>query len=274
MDEDVLGFLSGGTEDTAAAPTPAQEPAAAAALEPAGQDAPGGPVRGADGRFAPRDQGGGQPAQAAQAPAPAAQAAAPAAAPPEPGHVPLSAVLDEREKRQAAERRLAEIEQRQRAAQDQARNAELPPDVRVSQALHAQNLRSSRRFAEREYGKETIAAVHDWVVAKCDSDPAFNQQMLASEDPYEAAYQAYQREQVLSRVKPDELAQYEAWKAAQAAGGQAPAPASAGAAAPAAPQPAAPAPPRSLVNQPNAGGGAAPQVAVGPGEAHASLFRR
>ena len=42
------------------------------------------------------------------------------------------------------------------------------------------------------------AALHDWAVARCDADPFFNQQMLASEDPYEAAYRAWQSEQVAS----------------------------------------------------------------------------
>lgn len=244
MDEDTLAFLSGGTEDTAAAPSPA--PATPSA-------APEGPARGPDGRFTSREL---------------ASDAGLAPRPPEPGHVPLSAVLDERERRQAAEARLAEYEALQREAVAQAQDAELPPAERVEHALYAQNLRASRRFAEREYGKGSIAALHDWAVARCDADPFFNQQMLASEDPYEAAYRAWQSEQVLARVSPTDLADYEAWRAARAAAVSAargPGPGG---------LPQQPAPPRSLATAPNAGGSGLPEIQFGPGAAHASLFKR
>ncbi|HEY2051190.1 MAG TPA: hypothetical protein VGH03_17765 [Caulobacteraceae bacterium] len=242
MDEDTLAFLSGGTEDTAAAPSPAPEAPSAA---------PEGPARGPDGRFTSREaapDGGGRPV--------------------EPGHVPLSAVLDERERRQAAEARLAEYEALQREAMAQVQEAELPPAERVEHALYAQNLRASRRFAEREYGKGAIAALHDWAVARCDADPFFNQQMLASEDPYEAAYRSWQSEQVLARVSPTDLADYEAWRAARAAAVSAARGSGPGG------FPRQPAPPRSLANAPNAGGSGLPEVQFGPGAAHASLFRR
>jgi hypothetical protein len=250
MDEDTLAFLSGGTEDTAAAPSPAPEAPSAT---------PEGPPRGPDGRFASRE-----PASDAGG----AAASAPAAPRPEPGHVPLSAVLDERERRQAAEARLAEYEALQREAVAQAQDAELPPAERVEHALYAQNLRASRRFAEREYGKGAITALHDWAVARCDADPFFNQQMLASEDPYEAAYRAWQSEQVLARVSPTDLADYEAWKTARAAVVSAARGSGPGG------FPQQPAPPRSLATAPNAGGSGLPEIQFGPGAAHASLFKR
>jgi hypothetical protein len=245
MDEDTLAFLSGGTEDTAAAPSPAPEAPSAT---------PEGRARGPDGRFTSRDA--------------ALDGGAGGTRPVEHGHVPLSAVLDERERRQAAEARLAEYEALQREAVAQAQDAELPPAERVEHALYAQNLRASRRFAEREYGKGAIAALHEWAVSRCDADPFFNQQMLASEDPYEAAYRAWQSEQVLARVSPTDLADYESWKAARAtalSAARGPGPGG---------FPQQPAPPRSLANAPNAGGSGLPEVQFGPGAAHASLFRR
>jgi hypothetical protein len=200
--------------------------------------------------------------------------AAAAAASAEPGHVPLSSLLDEREKRQAAERRAAQYEDRQREAQQRQAQQQLPPDVQMQQALYQQNLRSSRRFAEREYGKDTIATVHDWAVARCDADPAFNQQMQSSDDPYEAAHQAYQREQVLTKVQPGDLADYEAWKASRAGQGQPSAQPAAAPASATSSQPASLRPPVSLASQPNAGGSGRPETPVGPGAAHASLFQR
>jgi hypothetical protein len=239
MDDDTLAFLSGGTEDTAAAPSPA----------PPSPEASEGTA--------------GAPTQAGESPIVAERPR-----PPEPGHVPLSAVLDERERRRAAEARLAEYEAMQREVMAQAREAELAPAERVEHALYAQNLRASRRFAEREHGKAAIGALHDWAVARCDADPFFNQQMLASEDPYEAAYHAWQSEQVLARVRPTDLADYEAWKAARAA-----VPSAAPGARPGG-FPPQPAPPRSLATVPNAGGSGLPEVQFGPGAAHASLFKR
>jgi len=87
----------------------------------------------------------------------------------------------------------------------------------------------------------------------------FNQQMLSSEDPYEAAYQAYNREQIVAKVSPDRLAAFEAWEKAQA---------EAQAAAPTHTPSTAPAPPpRSLATAPGNGAAGAPHIPVGEGEA-------
>ena len=162
-------------------------------------------------------------------------------------------MLDEREKRQAAERQLNELRARQEPPPPPT------PDEAMRQALYVQNLRSSRRFAEREYGKEQIATVHDWAEKRCAEDPIFNQQMLSSEDPYEAAYQAYNREQIVAKVSPDRLAAFEAWEKAQA---------EAQAAAPTHTPSTAPAPPpRSLATAPGNGAAGQPHIPVGEGEA-------
>ena len=91
MQDDQLAFLSEQSGGPEGAPAPAgQAPEPQAQAEPAP-----GPDRGPDGKFV------------AKAP-PAAPPAPPP--PPEPGHVPISAMLDEREKRQALEKRLAEMD--------------------------------------------------------------------------------------------------------------------------------------------------------------------
>ncbi|HZK99418.1 MAG TPA: hypothetical protein VFC47_05930 [Caulobacteraceae bacterium] len=241
MDEDKLGFLaeqSAGEVEEAASPETSQPEGARV------EAAPEGPARGADGKFAAR-AAGQESGLEARAPV----------APVEPGHVPLSALLDEREKRQASDRELAQM--RARA------NPPPPPtrDEQLEAALYGQNLRASRRFAEREYGKESIATVHDWAARRCDEDPAFNTQMRSSEDPYEAAYQAYQREQVLAEVKPGELDAYRAWRAAQAQ------------AATQTPQQPAKLP-RSLATASGNGAAGSPDIPVGPGEAFASVIPR
>lgn len=132
-----------------------------------------------------------------------------------------------------------------------------PQEEPFAAALYAQNLRISRRFAEREHGADTVAAVHDWAVQRCDADAAFNAQMRSSDDPYGAAFAAYHREQIAAKVTPERLAAFEAWERAQAAlAGHAPTQAQ---------PPAQPTPPRSLAEVPGTGlrGQAVTDVAEG-----------
>jgi hypothetical protein len=257
-DDDIAGLIGPASE---AAPGGAQsQPDPSTPAAPA---APGGPARGADGRFAAPDPAGSAPAQAAPAaPGGSAQAApaapaAPAAAPPaEPAHIPISALLDEREKRQAAERRAAEL---------QARIAPPAPpsaEQRLEFALRQQAFDMSRRFAEAQHTPDVVAQAHAWAERRCDEDPAFNARMHQSRDPYGDAIKAWRQDQLLQTVSPDDLDDYKAWKASRSAGG-----------APAQPAPAPPAPPRSLVHAPNAGGsGAQAEVPIGPGAAFAQTI--
>ena len=180
------------------------------------------------------------------------------------GQIPISALLDEREKRQAERARAETLErelQTLRAAQ--APTPALDRAGTMEVALYSQNLRACRRFAEREYGKETIDEVHHWASRRCDEDPQFNRQMLASDDPYEAAYQALAREKILAAVKPDDLAAFKAWQGAQArAGSSHPSPALARLV------------PRSLATAAGSGGAGAPHRLIGPGQAFASAIPR
>ena len=144
------------------------------------------------------------------------------------------AMQEEREKRQALERELADLKT----------TSKPPPSTPVERDLgvtvYANNLRVSRRFAEREYGRDVVSAVHDWAAAKCDSDPAFNTRMRASEDPYEAAKRVYDEEQALRNAPSF---------------------------------PAATPPPRSLADAPGNGAVGKPHVPVGDGNAYESLFK-
>lgn len=179
--------------------------------------------------------------EATPEPVPEPVAAAPVA-PPEPGHVPISAMLDEREKRQALERQVAELRARQEPP------AALEPTEALQVALYNQNLKVSRKFADRQYGAELTATVHDWAESRCDADPIFNQQMRTSDDPYESAMQAYNREQIVTKVTPDRFAAFEAWEAAQSG-----IPAPNQIIPPSTPRTP---PPRSLVNAPGSGSNA------------------
>jgi hypothetical protein len=144
------------------------------------------------------------------------------------------AMQEEREKRQALEAELAALKS------DREPSSPTPSERDLGVTVYANNLRVSRRFAEREYGRDVVAAVHDWAAARCDSDPAFNARMRASDDPYEAAKQAYDQEQPLRHTAPFLLDMP---------------------------------PPRSLATAPGNGAVAKPHIPVGDGNAYDSLFR-
>lgn len=168
----------------------------------------------------------------------------------EPGFIPISAVLDEREKRKAAEQEL----ERLRAAQapksepiDPWTNLEgafETTEQKFQTMLHQQKVDMSRRFAEIQHGKDEVEAAIKWAYAQCDSDPAFNAKVYHSPDPVGFAVEAYRKDQIASTVTMDDFKAFQAWKAAQAN----PQP------IPAQPAPSpAPTPPRSLATAPSAG---------------------
>jgi hypothetical protein len=178
--------------------------------------------------------------------------------------VPISALLDEREKRQNLEQRAEQLER------DLAALASPPKPLTAgeeqAEIRRGDNLRISRKFAERAYTPEVINQVHAWAFARCAADPHFNARMMASEDPYEDAKRAFDDEQILAEVKPDQLAQFRAWQQAQAD--------AAAVNAAAAPAAQSASPPRSLAAAPGNGGAGKPHVVVGEGQAFASAFPR
>jgi len=189
---------------------------------------------------------------------PTLQAPAPPPPPPEPGHVPVAALLDERDKRKALEKRLADLEAE--------RKTEGPaPEPTTAQQMWALRMDVSRELMVSQHGEEEAKALHEWGEAKCGSDPHFNAQVYASKNPYAFIRQARQREMLLAEVSPDDLDDYKAWKASFAKASEARA---------STPTPT-PAPPRSLANAPNAGGaGAQAETPLGPGAAFAQTIRR
>jgi hypothetical protein len=173
---------------------------------------------------------------------------------PEPGHVPLNALLDEREKRKALEARLEQLERSQGPA---APDPNLDPSgfqqyqlQSVQQALLDTRLNMSEVSAKRHYGAELTEQAKAWALEKFKASPAFYQEVIAQPDPYDHAIQAFQRDQIASQVTADDFQQFQSWKAAQAQL------AATGAPAPVATPPTAV--PRSIASTPSAGGGSAP----------------
>ena len=268
-----LDFLDGG--DAPEVTTPVEQPE--------------GPARGADGKFT------SQTVEAAPEPVPAAVETAPTPEPvpaavetvptpepvapvqpvPEPvqpGHVPITAMLEERDKRKALEEQIRQL--RAQAPQPVAPDPYEDPegyqahrDQIIEQRMFGQALAFSKRLQETIHGRETVQQAHEWGLARCDADPLFNHRVRSSEDPYEFVVAEWKRDQVLSSLQGDDLDQFRAWKASQ------------GAAQPQAPVaqvaviPPPVAPPRSLASAPAAGSPKPGEQPVGPGVAFDSVFR-
>lgn len=135
--------------------------------------------------------------------------------------IPITALLDEREKRQAAERRAQEaekwrkdMEERQRSAQAEVPDFYNDPDARLNherqafqQALIGSKLQQSRFLAERDFGKETVEAAY----AYFDQNPQLSHQLLSHPSPFHAAVEFHKRQQAADEIGADP----EAWKTKQ-----------------------------------------------------------
>lgn len=260
MDIDDLPDFSGEQSPAPDAPQ-VQEPAATPA--PAPQEAPATPP--------PADPA--QPAPVAADPSLAEQAAA--------QHVPLSTFLDMRDKATAAEKRAKELET-WRQQQEAAARRQPPPsreedpdgyeehrDQRFQAALYEQKLSFSERLAVGAHGKDAVAAAKSWYDEYATQDPFFDRKVASSADPYEVVITEWKRQQLLTRIDPNDIDAFQAWKAAQA--GQAPAAPNPAAGAPSAP-PARPQAPRaSIAAAPSAGASADPRPMDGD-ETYRSMF--
>lgn len=235
-------------QPAAAEPAPVAEPAPAAAAAD--------PPRAPDGKFiSPKD-------------APLTPAA-------EPGHVPISALLDEREKRQQSEREIERLNEQLRSNQPPPEAPQIDEDTArlVETRVLSSKLDISEDMARQRHGDELVEAAQKWGRERMAKSPDFAREVLSERNPYERVVQEYQRDQIVQSLKPGDLDAFRAWQAAQANP-----PAIQPVIEPAAPAlvPAAPpapaAPPRSIAQAPSAGG--MQTVPSGPGQAFDSLFNK
>jgi len=203
---------------------------------------------------APAAEEASKPEAEAPAPAEPAPAEQPApAAEPGPIMVPLTALHETRDKVKDLEARLAKL-QPQPAPVEIPDRYEDPEGYEAYQEAVIQNrllnitLNTSERFAKKEHGAETVEAAKAWATQRFASDPLYQQQVLADQDPYERVVTDYRRDQLFSKVSdPSEFDAFLAWKAANATLAATPP-----GAAP--PNPTPTIPPRSLASAPSAGG--------------------
>jgi hypothetical protein len=178
-------------------------------------------------------------------------------------HVPLATFLDVRDKLSAAEKEARDLREWRR--QQEARATPVPVPDRYEdpegyeahqQATIATQMFVTRRDFSREiatikHGEQVVNAAWEWGIGQCDRDPHFDAKVRASANPAEFVVAEWRRDQVASKVDPNEFEAFLAWKASGGAAAPAnPAPTAAPTPAPAAPRP-------SLAAAPSAGAHAA-----------------
>lgn len=231
--------------------------------KPEATESKDGPVRDDKGRFAPVAS---EPVAPTPVPTPEPVAAAPVATPApepvkaEPGHVPISALLDEREKRQRFERELAEL----RAQQQPSKIPSVTEDPEAFAAYQQQlvqqtatntKFETSELVARQQHGDDPVQKAMDWAMERSSASPAFAAEYLKQKHPIDWAVRQHKRDTFVNEIGDDPeayKARIRAEIAAEAAQPHAPQ-----GQAPASPQPAAPKPPPprpSLASATSAGG--------------------
>lgn len=186
--------------------------------------------------------------------------------------VPLAALKEEREKRQALERKMAELESRvgQQPTQTPQAQRQKAPDPyedpegydayvqsTVAETEWRMRAEMSGRFAEAQHGKDTVEAAITWAQEQARQDPTLEVRVRSQASPVEYVVQEYQRSQTLQQLggksfedAAREFAQSQGWIVSQP-----------GADAPLQ-KPSSPTPPKSLSQAPGNGGiGKAPKEA-------------
>lgn len=230
------------------------EPAATPAPEQSGQP------RDESGRFASPQPAEPAPAVEPQPVAPVAPAA-PEPAKPDPSQEAkglMLAMLDEREKRQKAERERDELRSSQ-----QTRNIPSVTDDPEAFAQHQQQLiqqtatntrfETSEIVARQQHGDDPVQKAMDWAMTRSQESPAFAHEYLKQKHPIDWAVRQQKRQALLDEIGDDP----EAYKAKILAAHQAAPvtpqqPAVVPQPAPVQPKPATPSP--SLAAAPSAGG--------------------
>lgn len=186
--------------------------------------------------------------------------AAPPAAPEEKHQaIPISALMDEREKRQAAERRAQEIERRLQEFEakskprvdfyDNPEQAIAEERTNYQRALWNERLNMSEIVARQQHGDETVSAATEAFMQAAAQNPALGMDLQRQANPYGFVVNWHKQQSILAEIGNDPAAYRERLRAEIMAEQQA-------AAAQVAPSPTqrpATVPPRSMASAPAAG---------------------
>lgn len=154
-------------------------------------------------------------------PAPAPEPAAPPAASPEPPqdrHVPVMALLDEREKRQLAQREAEDLRKRL-AAYEAQRQQQPPPDfhddpearllmerTQVQEMIWNQRLDTSEMIARQAYGSQAVDQARDAFMQAAQQNPALGVELRRQTHPYDFVVNWHNRQRVIEEVGTDPAA--------------------------------------------------------------------
>ncbi|CAB5222432.1 hypothetical protein UFOVP368_7 [uncultured Caudovirales phage] len=176
----------------------------------------------------------------------------PEPAKPEPGHVPLSAMLDERERRQKLEAELARYQAQQ--APPEPLDVYDPEQLAgyTSQQVLNTKLDISEEMTRDKFGDELVDKAREWALQRFSQDPSYQAQVLRQRNPWKHVVEQFQRDQIASQVSLSDFEQFQAWKAANATLAQQ-------TAAPVAAQTPLVQPPPSLASAPSAGSSVQPK---------------
>lgn len=193
---------------------------------------------------------------------------------------PVAALVDERFKRQEAERRAAELE---RQLAERANKPEALPDplddpegfasaqnAQFQQALTQQKFEMSDVMARQAHGAEAVDSASEWAMERAKNDRVFAAEYMRQAHPIDWIVQQHKRDADLSDYAKDPIAFA---RRILEANGQPIAPVATAQAVPVALAPAVAAPPRSIASQPAAS--AVPHTApTGAVAAIESLFTK
>lgn len=141
--------------------------------------------------------------------------AAPPVAEPKPQDVPLTAMLDERDKRKKAEMRAKELEAQLKSME--APQSQMPDviedqagftaalDQRVEQRFNQFKVQMSNRVATEKFGADVVAETMEFF----NENPQLSHQFIAEELPMVSAVEFYQRQKFMSSVQGDPQAAIE-----------------------------------------------------------------
>lgn len=135
-------------------------------------------------------------------------------------HIPITALLDEREKRQEFERRAAEMERKvkefERKLQEQQKPEAKAPDMfedpeayqrhqqqQVQSGFWNQTLNTSEMVARSQHGAEVVEAATQAFMEAAQSNPGLQHELRAQQHPYQFVIDWHKRQQVLEQVGTD-----------------------------------------------------------------------
>lgn len=123
---------------------------------------------------------------------------------PEPGFVPISALMDERDKRKAAEALARQFEQRpQPQMPDPFDNpqefAQYQTNL-VQQAIVADRFERSNEDSIEKYGETAVQAAIEWAGERARTNPGFAAEYMSKTSPVKWIVQQHQRHGVLDQI--------------------------------------------------------------------------